>query len=151
MSIINYRRAAALSLAGFVLMSPLTPPWPGRPALADKAHADKPYRLEPIAGSQVKRVILTEKAAKRLDIKTGQMTKDESGRLIAPYQALFYDLKGESWIYANPEPLAFVRQKVSVASVSGDRAILSDGPPDGTRVVTLGVAEIYGTERGVGH
>jgi hypothetical protein len=30
-------------------------------------------------------------------------------------------------------------------------AVLSSGPPVGTRIVTVGVAELFGTEFGVGH
>lgn len=111
---------------------------------------EKPYRLEAIAGSPVKRVVLTPKAAQRTDIKIGQMSLDSSGKLIAPYQAIFYDLDGTAWVYTNPEPLSYVRHKITIQRVEGDNVFLADGPPAGTRVVTIGVAELYGTERGIG-
>jgi len=113
--------------------------------------AEKPYRLETIEGSPLKRVVLTPKAAERLDIQTGQISKDSAGKLIAPFRALYYDMNGQAWVYTSPEALSFVRQKVSVERVEGDNVFLIDGPPDGTRVVTFGAAELYGTERGVGH
>lgn len=121
------------------------------PAYPGGEKHEKPYRLEEIAGSPIKRVVLTPKAVQRTDINTGHMSMDASGKLIAPYLALFYDLKGEAWVYTNPAPLSFVRHKVTVERVSGENVYLADGPPVGTRVVTVGVAELYGTERGIGH
>jgi hypothetical protein len=49
---------------------------------------------------------------------------------------------------ASPEPLVFVRQDVKVARVRGDEAILADGPPVGTSVVTVGQVELWGVEYG---
>jgi hypothetical protein len=43
-----------------------------------------------------------------------------------------------------------VRSAIDVASIEGDRALLTSGPPVGTTVVTVGVAELYGAETGVG-
>ena len=68
---------------------------------------------------------------------------------IVPYAAVIYGLKGETWVYTNPEPLVFVRQSVSVDYIEGDLAILSKGPSAGTAVVTVGGAELYGAETGV--
>ena len=50
-----------------------------------------------------------------------------------------------------PEPRTFVRQEISIDHVDGDSAMLSDGPPAGTEVVTVGAAEVYGTEFEVAH
>ena len=59
--------AAALALAG-------APSFAGDSAAAPSASAKGgPVRLEPIAGSSVKRITLTAKAAERLDIRTGQV------------------------------------------------------------------------------
>ncbi len=126
----------------------------GAPAHAEavaRAHLEKPYRMEAIPGSAVKRIVFTQKAAQRIDVRTGQISLDGRGRLITPYAAVFYDLKGATWVYTNPEPFTFIRHMVTVVSVEDDKAVLTEGPPDGTHVVTLGVAELYGTERGVGH
>jgi hypothetical protein len=38
-----------------------------------------------------------------------------------------------------------------IERVEGDNAYLSDGPPVGTVVASVGVAELYGTEFQVGH
>lgn len=69
---------------------------------------------------------------------------------IVPYSAVLYDLNGDTWTYTSPEPLTFIRHPISVEYIEGDTAVLLDGPPSGTEVVTVGVAELYGTEFGVG-
>ena len=106
--------------------------------------------VEKIVGSELKRVTLTAKAAERLDIKTGKTATDASGAMTAPYAALVYDGNGKTWVYTNPEPLVFVRASVVVASIKGQSAILKEGPPAGTNVVVVGVAELYGAESGIG-
>lgn len=69
---------------------------------------------------------------------------------ILPYAAVLYDAKGQTWVYTNPEPLVFIRQPIQIDTIVGDEVILVDGPPAGTAVVTVGGAELYGTEFGVG-
>jgi len=44
-----------------------------------------------------------------------------------------------------------VRQEISIDRVDGDSVMLSDGPPAGTEVVTVGAAEVYGSEFEVAH
>jgi hypothetical protein len=48
-----------------------------------------------------------------------------------------------------PEPLTFVREQIVIDSIEGDTAILAESLPSEFNVVTVGVAEIYGTETGV--
>ena len=71
-------------------------------------------------------------------------------RKIVPFAAVIYGLHGETWVYTNPEPLVFVRQPVTVDYVEDDLAVLSEGPPAGAQVVTVGGAELFGVESGVG-
>jgi hypothetical protein len=71
-------------------------------------------------------------------------------RTSVPYAAVLYDATGNTWVYTNTEPLVFIRHPISIETIVGDEAILSDGPPPGTAVVTVGVAELYGAEVGVG-
>jgi hypothetical protein len=71
-------------------------------------------------------------------------------RKIIPYAAVMYDKHGNTWTYTNPEPLVFIRQPIKVDYIERDQAILLDGPIAGTAVVTVGVAELYGAEVGVG-
>jgi hypothetical protein len=69
---------------------------------------------------------------------------------VVPYAAIIYGLNGETWVYVNPEPLVFHREPVTVSYVDGDTAVLSEGPAVGAQVVTVGVAELYGADTGVG-
>ena len=71
-------------------------------------------------------------------------------RKVIPYSAVIYDLTGDTWVYTSPEPLTFVRQPVTVDYIEGDTAVLVDGPDAGTLVATVGVAELYGADTGVG-
>jgi hypothetical protein len=103
-------------------------------------------------------VILTAKAVERLDIKTAlagevQVARSPSGtyRKVVPYAAVLYDAHGDTWVYTNPEPQVYIRYQISVDYIDGDLAVLSDGPPAGTAVVTVGAAELFGTEFEIGH
>jgi hypothetical protein len=119
-----------------------------------EAGAGEPATVEHVDGAEVSRLTLTAKAAERLGIQTKPVLGGRVGgatRSVVPYSAVLYDAKGDTWVYANPEPLAYVRERVSVDYIQGDQAVLTDGPPEGTAVVTVGAAELYGTEFGVGH
>ena len=70
-------------------------------------------------------------------------------RLLIPYSALLYLPDGTTFTYTNPEGHAYVRETVSVESISGDQAVLTAGPKVGTAVVTTGGAELWGTEFGI--
>ena len=105
----------------------------------------QPYTLEPIEGEEVLRVTLTEAAAEHAGIETATVEKRGS-TLVVPYDAVYLDAHGEFWVYTNPEPLVFVRAPIEIARETSSRAFLSAGPPPGTRVVTVGVPELYGSE-----
>jgi len=67
---------------------------------------------------------------------------------VVPTSSVLYDAKGKTWVYTNPEPQVFVRHAITVDHIDGDRVVLSDGPAPGTTVVTVGAAELLGTEYG---
>jgi hypothetical protein len=75
----------------------------------------------------------------------------EKARKAIPASALFYDEQGMAWVFINPEPLVFIRQPMSVDFVQSDQVVLTDGPPEGTVIVTGGAMLLLGTEFGVGH
>ena len=117
-----------------------------------KAQKIQPFRLEAVEGTDLKRVVLTEKAAERLDIQTAPVRSEQanmSQQKVIPYAAVLYDVQGDAWTYVSPEPLVFVREPIVIDSIQGDRVFLSDGPELGTAVVTVGAAELYGAELGV--
>ncbi len=71
-------------------------------------------------------------------------------RKVVPYSAVLYDLHGETWVYTSPEPLVFVRHPVRIDYIEGELAVLSEGPPSDTEVVTVGAGELFGAETGIG-
>ena len=75
---------------------------------------------------------------------------DEDTRLVVPYSSLIYDIYGDTWVYVNPESRQFLRVPVVVDYIQGENVYLVDGPAAGTTVVTVGVAELHGTDTGVG-
>lgn len=102
-------------------------------------------------GDGAKQVTLTEAAARRLGIEMGEIT-EEGGDMVIPYAAVVYDEEGATWTYLSPEPLTFVRTSITVARIADDdKAFLSDGPDVGTEVVTVGQAELFGVEKGIGY
>jgi hypothetical protein len=99
------------------------------------------------------RVKLTEKAAQRLNIKTAAVVEEQvngAQRKVIPYAAMIYDLQGKTWTYTSPENLIFVRRPITVDHIEGDKVFLVEGPAAGTAVVTVGVAQLYGTDTGIG-
>lgn len=113
-------------------------------AKAETVEKTPPSVVEAIEGSDLSRVILTEKAAERLGIETVSASGKE-----VPYAAVIYDIEGNTWIYTNPEPLTFVRSPIEVDYIEGDTAFLAQDLESNFPVVTVGVSELYGTETGV--
>lgn len=70
--------------------------------------------------------------------------------LVVPHAAVVHDFNGGAWVYEQTAPQTYVRRKVFVARVVGADAVLGSGPRAGTKVVTAGVAELFGTEFGAG-
>jgi hypothetical protein len=116
----------------------------------ETASHHEPAKLEPIKGTDVQRVIFDAVAAKRVGLQTAPIRQNGEGKIM-PYAALIYDAEGNTYAYTAPEPLTFVRKEIEIDRVDGDSVMLSDGPPAGTKVVTVGAAEVYGTEFEVAH
>lgn len=112
----------------------------------------EPYELTPV-GDDLNLVVLTPEASDRLVMETTAVTEESLNgrmRLTVPYAALIYDTAGGTWVYEHPEPLTYLRSAVSVDRIEGDRVYLSAGPAPGTEVAITSVAELYGTDTGVG-
>jgi hypothetical protein len=116
-------------------------------------HTEHPSEVEEIEGSEFSRVVLTEKAIERIDLQTSVVSeiRNSEPRLIVPYSSIIYGPEGQTWLYTSPEPRTFVRYTIDIDYIVGDQVFLKVGPPVGTTVVTVGVAELYGTEFKVGH
>ncbi len=125
-----------------------------KPKGVKASEATKPAHVEKIEGSPLHRVTLTSRASERLDINLAQVedvVMEGAKRKVVPYGAVLYDAHGDTWVYTSPEPLVFVRHHIVIDYISGDRAVLSGGPPSGTKVVTVGAAELFGAEFEIGH
>lgn len=123
--------------------------------VAEKHH---PATVEESGQKGILKVTLEARAAERIGLETAPIREEQvalaSGtamRKILPYAALMYDKKGDTWTYTNPQPLVFLRQHVAVERIDGDRVILTEGPPTGTVVATVGSAQLMGAEHKYGH
>jgi hypothetical protein len=115
---------------------------------------EEPAKVEHMEASDLSRLTLTAKAVERLGVQTTPLrdvTVAGKLRKVVPYGAVLYDKKGETWVYVSPAANVYVREPVTVELIQGNRAILTSGPAAGTAVVSVGAAELYGTETGVGH
>ncbi len=89
-------------------------------------------------------VTFTADGARRVDLQTAVAAADGPWTVVE-HAALLYDKVGATWVYTAPEPLRFLRAKVEVGRVDGDRVRLTGIAP-GTRVVTTGATQVWGTE-----
>ena len=142
------RRAAARWLAGGLLAASAlalaacgTGPAPELPS---------PAQVVPVAGSHIPRLELTPGAVQRLGIQTQPVAAAAPGTAgateVIPYPAVVYGADGSSWAYVEIAADTYVRRPITVTVIRGDVALLSAGPPVGAQVVTVGSAELLGTE-----
>ena len=119
---------------------------------SDTSSESGPALVEPIEGTDLSRITVTAKAAERLDIQTTavQGAAGDGKQTVIPYAAVLYQPNGETWTYVSPKPLTFVRERIVIDRIDGDRVVLSKGPAPGTKVATVGVAELFGAESGIG-
>jgi hypothetical protein len=114
-----------------------------------KPAAEAAVTVDKIEGSDLKKLTLSEHAAQRLGLTTAEVTASGPETTV-PYSAILYDKSGATWAYTNPEGLVFLRAEVTVDRVAQGVAYLGEGPEPGTKVVTVGAAELWGVETGVG-
>ncbi len=117
----------------------------GCETVTGSAAKQKPATVATIEGTGLKRLTLTEHAVERLGIQVTEITANR-----VPYSAVLYDLDGGTFLYTRTGPSVYVRAAIVVEQVAGDQAILAEGPPPGTLVVTVGGVELYGVETGLG-
>jgi hypothetical protein len=108
----------------------------------------EPSSVHPVNGSEIEQVRFTAEAARRAGVQLASVST-RAGEHVIPYAALIYDDEGETFTYVSPKPLEYLRTPVDVDRITGDRVLLAHGPPVGTRVVTVGAAEVYSAEFGV--
>ena len=86
------------------------------------------------------------KPGERVGVTVPLRGEDQS--LVVPWSAVTFDVHGGAWVYAGVGPRAYSRRRVEVRHVADSLAVLASGPPEGTAVVTQGVAEMFGNEMG---
>jgi len=110
-----------------------------------------PALIKPVAGSQIPQLQLTQRAIQRLGIVTQPVrqmttTAGQPTHEVIPYSAVVYDHDGSTWTYVNTAARTYERKPITVTDIDGQVALLSAGPAAGTPVVTVGAAELLGTE-----
>ncbi len=133
---------AALAAAGVLLLA-------GGDAPGETTSSTPPATVEQIDGGERSRLTLVDKAIERLGIETAPV-RAAGQRTVVPYSALLYDAAGKTYVYTRPEARVFVRESVTVESVEAELVVLTAGPAPGTAVVSVGAAELYGLEKGIG-
>jgi hypothetical protein len=113
----------------------------------EEAAGYEPAKLEAIKGKgeDFKRVTFTKEGAARVGLRTATITQSGNHKIV-PYAALIYNDEVKAFVYTSPKPLSYERVPVAVDRVVENRVLLAEGPPVGTKVVTTGAAEVYGTE-----
>ena len=86
-----------------------------------------------------------ERVTVQLPLKT-----TEQG-LVVSDRAVLYDISGGTWVYEDRGNGTYARRRIEIARHAGNLAVVARGIAPGTRVVTAGAAELFGTEFGAGH
>jgi hypothetical protein len=58
------------------------------------------------------------------------------------------DINGGTWVYEVVGEHKFTRRRVQIKYVVDSNAVLASGPPVGSKIVTQGAIELFGTEMG---
>ena len=113
--------------------------------------------IEPASVSEVSadlwEVTLTDAAVQRTGVETTEVTSetmDGAEQLVIPYSAVMYHYDGTTWTYMDQGGNSYLRSPIEIDHITGDKAYLTAGPPIGQTVVTVGAAELYGVEFGIG-
>ena len=75
-------------------------------------------------------------------MNAGLPLRDEHEALVVPDSAIVYDILGGSWVYESLGDHKYSRRRVQVKYVIDKTAVLANGPPDGSKIVSEGAAEL---------
>jgi len=73
-----------------------------------------------------------------------------SAGLSVPASAIVRDIYGGEWVYQKTAPHSYLRRRIEVAATQSGQNVLKRGLESGTEIVTIGAAELFGTEFGAG-
>ena len=74
------------------------------------------------------------------------ITDSSAESLVVPFAAVLHDIHGGQWVYEQTSEHHYTRRRVSVKRLSGGDAVLASGPAPGSKIVTDGATELFGTE-----
>jgi RND family efflux transporter MFP subunit len=74
--------------------------------------------------------------------------KGSAESLVVPTSAIIYDRHGGTWVFEVVKERTYILRQVAIDYVIGAEAVLVRGPNPGTKVVSVGVAELFGAETG---
>jgi hypothetical protein len=94
-------------------------------------------------------VVLTSDAQKRLGVAV-ETVKSDGKYARVPASSILYDTHGATWIYVESGEFKYRRRQVKLVRIQNQDALVEKNLPEGTRCVSEGAAELYGTESGVG-
>ncbi|WP_225893010.1 MULTISPECIES: efflux RND transporter periplasmic adaptor subunit [unclassified Methylomonas] len=97
---------------------------------------------------EVKNSDASLRPGQRVGVSVPLRSEDEN--LVVPWSAIVYDVNGGSWIYQVLQANVYQRRRVQVLRVVDDQAAVTGDIVAGIELVSLGVAELFGTEFGVG-
>jgi hypothetical protein len=141
------RRKARLICAGLAALASLSLS-ACKEVEEESAAGYAPSKLEPVKGAKeddLMRITFTKEGAARIDLQTARVRR-AGEQTVIPYAALIYNDEAKTFLYTSPKPRSYLRAPVKVDRIEGERVLLSEGPPAGTKVVTVGASEVYGTE-----
>jgi cobalt-zinc-cadmium efflux system membrane fusion protein len=79
-----------------------------------------------------------------------QSRKPSRKGIAVPTAAVLYDIYGGAWVYVNSAPHEYHRQRIELLYSESSSTVITRGLGVGTRVVSAGAAELFGTEFGAG-
>ncbi len=88
--------------------------------------------------------------AQRMSVKLTTQNEAVSA-LTLPWSAVVVDIYGGNWVYTQQSNNSYERQRVFLHHVNGNQAVISEGPPEGTKIVVNGALELFGVETGFTH
>jgi hypothetical protein len=111
----------------------------------------EPAVVQPVQGTDLNSVTITEEASRNIGLETGTVLgRSSAGASSVPMTAVIYDPAGRSYVYETSATLTFVRAPIAIGQTTSQTAYLVSGPAVGTTIVTVGAPELLGAEYGVG-
>ena len=113
--------------------------------VASNLRENQPYKVIGPEDAPIKTVQMEDATAALLPVETTSVRR-KGNRKVVPHDAVIYNPDGDVFVYTKPKAQTYRRAPIEVIRVHGNEALLSDGPPAGTTIVTTGSAELLATE-----